>query len=128
MCLDRQRISILQHHSSYVSGVVRWSWVNFQYRGVLVGQGPIALAVGAGGGCLDIFTFVYLFSPLFAFEPRLRFKIVLSPTRIEPGTSRSAGWALQQANAGPFHMRNNVTRIIWMLKNRLRTTSEHNGR
>ena len=29
-----------------------------------VGQGPIALAVGAGGGCLDIFTLVYPFSPL----------------------------------------------------------------
>ena len=30
-----------------------------------VGQGPIALAEGAGGDCLDIFTFLYLFSPLF---------------------------------------------------------------
>ena len=29
-----------------------------------VGQGPIALAVGAGWGCLDIFTLVYPFSPL----------------------------------------------------------------
>ena len=27
-----------------------------------VGQGPIALAAGAGGGCLDIFTQVYPFS------------------------------------------------------------------
>ena len=47
--------------------VVRWCWVNFQCRGVLqfsitVGQGPIALAVGAGGGCLDIFTLIYPFS------------------------------------------------------------------
>ena len=31
-----------------------------------VGQGPIALAVGAGGVCLDIFTLLYLFSPLSA--------------------------------------------------------------
>ena len=31
---------------------------------VIVGQGPIALAVGAGGGCLDIFTLFYLFSPI----------------------------------------------------------------
>ena len=31
---------------------------------MVVGQGPIALAVGAGGGCLDIFTLRYLFSPL----------------------------------------------------------------
>ena len=29
-----------------------------------VGQGPISLAVGAGGGCLDIFTLLYPFSPL----------------------------------------------------------------
>ena len=29
-----------------------------------VGQGPIVLAVGAGGGCLDIFTLLYLFSSL----------------------------------------------------------------
>ena len=39
----------------------------FKCRGVLliwsrVGQGPTALAVGAGGGCLDIFSFVYHFS------------------------------------------------------------------
>ena len=49
--------------------VVRRCWVNFQCRGVLlicmiVGQGPTALAVGAGGGCLDIFTLLYPFSPL----------------------------------------------------------------
>ena len=49
--------------------VVRWSWVNFQCRGVLlvwmrVGQGPTALAIGAGGGCLDIFTLIYPFSSL----------------------------------------------------------------
>ena len=30
----------------------------------IVGQGPIALAVGAGGGCLNIFTLLYPFSPL----------------------------------------------------------------
>ena len=29
---------------------------------MVVGQGPVALAVGAGGGCLDIFTLRYLFS------------------------------------------------------------------
>ena len=30
----------------------------------IVGQGPIAFAVCAGGDCLDIFTLLYLFSPL----------------------------------------------------------------
>ena len=28
-----------------------------------VGQGPTVLAIGAGGGCLDIFTLIYPFSP-----------------------------------------------------------------
>ena len=31
---------------------------------MMVGQEPIALAVGAGGGCLDIFTLLCPFSPL----------------------------------------------------------------
>ena len=31
---------------------------------ITVGQGPTALAVGAGGGCLDIFTLIYIFSSL----------------------------------------------------------------
>ena len=41
--------------------------VTFQCQGVLliwiiVGQGPIALVVGAGGGCLDFLSLVCLFS------------------------------------------------------------------
>ena len=31
---------------------------------IIVGQGPIALAVGAGGGCSGVFTLLYLFSPV----------------------------------------------------------------
>ena len=34
---------------------------------MIVGQEPTALAVGAGGGCLDIFTLIYLFSPLLKY-------------------------------------------------------------
>ena len=48
--------------SSHEGGgrVVRWLWVNFQCRGVvliwiIVGQGPITLAGGAGRSSLDIF-------------------------------------------------------------------------
>ena len=33
-----------------------------------VGQGPTALAVGAGGGLLDIFTLLYLFFYYFSFS------------------------------------------------------------
>ena len=43
---------------------------------ITVGQGPTALAVGAGRGCLDIFTLIYpfsslslLFLPLFGRRP-----------------------------------------------------------
>ena len=32
---------------------------------IIVGQGPIALAVGAGGSCFDIFVISLLFLPLF---------------------------------------------------------------
>ena len=34
---------------------------------ITVGQGPIALAVGAGGGGLDIFTLIYPFSSFSLF-------------------------------------------------------------
>ena len=58
------------HHlnlTTWGGRVVRRSWVNFQCRGVLliwniVGQGPIMPAVGAGGGCLDIFSLLFNFS------------------------------------------------------------------
>ena len=68
-------IFILRYFDGVGGGrVVRRCWVNFQCRGVLliwiiVGQGPIALAVGAGGGCLDIFSLIYHFSFL---PPSLR--------------------------------------------------------
>ena len=47
--------------------VVQRCWVNFQCLGVLliwiiVGQGPIMLAVGAGGGLFGHFSLTYIFS------------------------------------------------------------------
>ena len=47
---------------------------------MIVGQGPIALAVGADGGCLDIFTLIYPFSslsPSFWETARYRLKYCL---------------------------------------------------
>ena len=72
--------------------VVRWCWVNFQCRGVLliwvrVGQGPTVLAVGAGGDCLDIFSLVYisLLSPSLRETARYRLKYpVLQHTFVSP--------------------------------------------
>ena len=46
---------------------------------IIVGQGPIALAVGASGVCLDIFTLVYLFS----FE-------ILSERSVKPKTTNQS--------------------------------------
>ena len=48
--------------------VALWCWVNFQCRGVLlirmiVGQGPIALAVGAGGFVWTFFLSFLFLSP-----------------------------------------------------------------
>ena len=45
-----------------------------------VGQGPIVLAVGAGGGCLDVLILVYLFSyfsPFLWETARYRLKYCL---------------------------------------------------
>ena len=38
---------------------------------ITVGQGPIALSVGAGGGGLDIFTLIYPFSSFSLSSPSL---------------------------------------------------------
>ena len=74
--------------------VVRRCWViNFQCRGVLriwiiVGQGPIALVVGAVGGCLDIFSLIYhcsLLSPSLWERARYRLKYCLKgPLSLKP--------------------------------------------
>ena len=47
---------------------------------MIVGQGPIMLAVGAGGSCLDIFSLIYHFSflsPSIWETPRYRLKYCL---------------------------------------------------
>ena len=50
---------IVSYHAIMGGRVVRRCWVTFQCRYVLliwiIGQGPTVLAVGADGGCLDIF-------------------------------------------------------------------------
>ena len=85
--------------------VVRRSWVNFQCRGVLliliiVGQGPIALAVAAGGGCLDNFSLVCLFSFLsLSLSERARYILkILSQRAVKPKpanqpTQNARGWS-----------------------------------
>ena len=53
---------------------------------ITVGQGPTALVVGAGGGCLDVFTLIYSF--LFSFSHSLGdgpiSSEILSQTAVKP--------------------------------------------
>ena len=82
--------------------MVRWSWVNFQcgasYNLDAVGQGPTALAVGAGGGCLDIFTLIYPFSPLSPSlweTARYRLKYCLKgPLNPKQPTNQNLTWSI----------------------------------
>ena len=61
---------------------------------MIVGQGPIALAVGAGGGCLDISTLLYLFS-------------ILSPSLWETAQSR-----LKYCLKGPLNSKQQTNQLI----------------
>ena len=99
--------------------MVRWCWVSFQYRGVLliwsrVGQWPTALAVGAGGSCLDIFSLVYHFfflSPSLWETARYRLKYCLKgplspkqPTnQLSPSLWETARYRLKCCLKGPLN-------------------------
>ena len=61
---------------------------------ITVGQGPTALAVGAGGGCLDIFTLIYPFSPL------------------SPSLWETARYRLQYCLKGPFNPKQPTNQLL----------------
>ena len=75
---------------------------------IIVGQGPTAVAVGAGGGCLNIFSLVYHFSfhtPSVWETARYRLKYCLKgpfspnqPTN-KPSSNRSALGKSQEKTA-----------------------------
>ena len=60
---------------------------------MIVGQGPVVLAIGAGGGCFDIFSPIYLFSflsPSLWETARYRLKYSLKgPLRPKQPTNQS---------------------------------------
>ena len=64
---------------------------------ITVGQGSAALAVGAGGGCLDIFTLIYPFtslSPSLWETARYRLKYCLKgPLNPKQPTTKKNGWS-----------------------------------
>ena len=67
---------------------------------ITVGQGPTALVVGAGGGCLDIFTLIYPFSPLSPSlweTARYRLKYCLKrPLNPKQPTNQSPCWNIRK--------------------------------
>ena len=74
----------------------RWCWVNYQCRGILlritVGQGPTALAVGAGGSCLDIFSLICHFLSSFSLSlgDGPIYTELLSQRAVKPKTTNQA--------------------------------------
>ena len=66
---------------------------------MIVGQGPTVLAVGAGAGCLDIFTFIYLYfslSPSLLETARYRLKYCLKgPLNPKQPTNQSTNHAFK---------------------------------
>ena len=91
-------MTLAKVHSDFWGGrVVRWRWVNFQCRSILltwirVGQGPTTLAVGANGVCLDIFSLIYhssFLSPSLWETARHRLKYCLKgPLRPKQPTNQ----------------------------------------
>ena len=70
------------------------------------GQGPAVLVVGAGGGCLDIFTLIYLFSPL-------------SPSLWETARYRlkySKGCYTQKNQPTKKELRNSIKSVMHIIK------------
>ena len=81
-----------------------------------VGQGPSALAVGAGGGCLDIFT---LICPFFALSPslwetaRYRLKYCLKKPLNHKPTNQTQKLKLQSRSAKDLKLLNkHFTQIL----------------
>ena len=64
---------------------------------ITVGQGPIALAVGTGGGCLEIFTLIYPFFPL------------------SPSVWETARYRLKYCLKGPLNQNNQPTSQLWCI-------------
>ena len=62
---------------------------------ITVGQGPTALAVGAGGGCLDIFALIYPFSPL------------------SPSLWETARYRLKYCLKGPLNPKQPTNTYVW---------------
>ena len=73
---------------------------------ITVGQGPTALAVGAGGGCLDIFTLIYPWTFLLSS--------ILSS--LSPSLCEAARYRLKYCLKGPLNPKQPTNQPIQSLK------------
>ena len=96
---------------------------------ITVRQGPTVLAVGAGGGCLDIFTLIYPFFPLSPSlweTARYRLKYCLKgPLNPKPTNQILASFLSSQLN--PLKPQSQL-HIFYTLKQKIKTsddTQEH---
>ena len=91
---------------------------------ITVGQGPTTLAVGAGGGCLDIFTLIYPFSPLSPSlweTARYRLKYCLKgPLNPKQPTNHPVLLILIIVGQGPTALAVDAGWIVWTARYRLK--------
>ena len=78
--LSKKAVGMANGSNSQGDRVVRRCWVNSQCQGILliwiiIGQGPIALEVGAGTGGLDIFSLIYLYSFFLPLWETARYRL-----------------------------------------------------
>ena len=81
---------------------------------MIVGQGPISLAVGAGGDCLDIFTLLYLFSFLSSSlweTARYRLKYCLKGPLNPKQPTNQLTWII--VGQGPSTLTVDAGRVVW---------------
>ena len=87
-----------------------------------VGQGPVVLAIGAGGGCLDIFTLVCPFSPLSPSlweTARYRLKYSLKGP-LNPKQPTNQPTSDSQENSNPPHRRSPASLTSLLCKFRVK--------
>ena len=97
---------------------------------ITVGQGPTALAVGAGGGCLDIFTLLYPFSPLSPSlweTARYRLKYCLKGPLNPKQPTGQPNLCLQIFKCHKLQPHREIESVTLTMQNSYHTTTVHNG-
>ena len=107
--------------------VVQWCWAKIPVPGrltiwITVAQGLSALAVGAGGGCLDIFTLTFPFFRLShslwetaRYGLKYCLKGPLNPNPTNQPTKSQAGLQISSDRLSPFKHCSETCTITWII-------------